>query len=182
MRMPGLSMALLVLTAGGCFFTLEAQEKKSPPPAKAAKPVAPPAHKPPPAKGPSNPAVRQLNEHPVQELDRFSKMSPEQQQKELAKLPPARRAAFEKNLDRYQKMTPAQQEHFKENLEAMRSLPKERQEAVKQQITQMRNMPTPELRRYVESEEFQKNFSPDEQKLIRNSVPRSQPKSQQDDL
>ena len=187
MRMPGLRMALLLLTAGAILSLLEpqgleAQEKKSAPPPKPAKPAPQPQHRPPPTnRGPNNPAVRQLNEHPVRELDRFSKMSPEQQQKELSKLPPARRAVFEKNLDRYQKMTPAQQEKFKENLEAMRSLPKERQEAVKQQITQMRAMATPELHRFVESEEFKRDFSPDEQKLIRDSVPRSQTRARQDD-
>ena len=127
-----------------------------------------------PRKPPTPPKRPQAS--PTKELDRFSKMSPEERDQALAKLPPARRNFIEKNLTRYQNMTPEQQERFKQRLELMRSLPQERQAAVRQQIEQLRAMPPAERRKALYSEEFKQNYSPDEQELIRDGFPNMRPK------
>jgi phage-related protein len=122
-----------------------------------------------PRKPPTPPKRSQPN--PAKELDRFAKMPPEQQQKELDKLPPARRAAMEQRLARYEKLSPEQQEHFKQRLEMMRSLPKERQNAVREKIQELRALPPGERRKALKSDELQQNFSPDEQQLVREAFP-----------
>lgn len=108
-------------------------------------------------------------------------MSPEEQQKQLAKLPPARRAAVEQRLARYQRLTPQQQEQFKQRLEMMQSLPRDRQNAVRQEIQRLRALPPAERRRALNGEELNQNYAPDEQKLIRDAFPGMQPKQGRED-
>jgi hypothetical protein len=174
MRMPGLRIAL-VFAFAGAFLPLAAQEKKPPPPPKAAKP----AGKPPAGRG--NNAAAHPQESPTKELDHFAKMTPEQQSKELSKLPPQRRAALERNLARYQKLTPEQQERFKEHLEMMQALPKDRQNAVRQEIQRLHALPPAERRKAVNGDELGQKFSPDEQRLIRDQFPGMQPRGGRDD-
>ncbi|MGA3185690.1 MAG: DUF3106 domain-containing protein [Bryobacteraceae bacterium] len=161
--MGGFRFAIAAMLVCGASSPLAAQQKE--------KPAKPPAAKPPPASPQQKAAVKRLNENPAKELDRFTNMSPEAREKELSKLPPQRRAAFEQRLARYQQMTPEQQEKFKEKLEIMRKLPKDRQNAVRQQIEQLRAMPFAERKRALNSEEFKQSFSPDEQKLVRETFP-----------
>ncbi len=159
----GLRIAGAVLFVCGAVSPLAAQQRKPP------RPPPPPQHA---ASPKPNAAVKRLNENPAKELDRFTKMSPEAREKELSKLPPQRRAAFEQRLARYQRMTPEQQERFKEKLEIMRRLPKERQNAVRQEIERLRSLPFAERKKALNGEEFKQNFSPDEQKLIRDPFPK----------
>jgi Protein of unknown function (DUF3106) len=163
---PGLSIAVASIVVCGAISPLWAQQQKPPKP-----PPAPKPPKPAVVKQQQHEAVKRLNENPAGELERFAKMSPEAREKELSKLPPARRAAFERNFNRYQQMTPEQQANFKEKLEIMRKLPKDRQMAVRQQIESLRAMPFNEKRKALSSEEFKQNFSPEEQNLIRDSFP-----------
>jgi hypothetical protein len=99
-------------------------------------------------------------------------MSPKEREKELSKLPPQRRAAFEQRFALYQRMTPEQQEKFKQTLETMESLPKDRQNAVKQQIQMLQALPFAQRKKLVESEAFRQKFSPDEQRLILGRFPK----------
>ncbi|HVP00200.1 MAG TPA: DUF3106 domain-containing protein [Bryobacteraceae bacterium] len=164
--MPGLRIALIVAIAGASCYPLVAQNKKSAPPPK-------------PAQAPRNAPYkgnRPPQESPIKELDRFSKMSPDQQAKELSKLPPARRAAVEQRLERYQKLTPEQQEQFKQRLELMQSLPRDRQNAVRYEIQRLRALPPQQRRSALNGEEFGQNYSPDEQRLIRDAFPGMQPR------
>ena len=156
----GIAFALLLVC--GAVSPLAAQSKKAPAAV--------------PRKAPTPPKRPQQN--PAKELDRFSKMSPEEREKALSKLPPERRANVEQRLARYQNMTPEQQEKFKQRLEVMQSLPKDRQAAVRQQIEQLQAMPFRDRKKALEGDEFKKNFSPDEQKLILDRFPAVQNKIQ----
>ncbi len=161
--MCGTKFAIAVMLLCGAVSPIAAQQKKPAKPPSAPKPAASPKQQ--------HEAVKRLNENPAKELDRFTKMSPEAREKELSKLPPQRRANFEQRLARYQQMNPEQQERFKEQLEMMRKLPKDRQEAVRQKIQEIRALPFAERRKALTGDEFKQNFSPDEQKLVRNSFP-----------
>jgi mRNA-degrading endonuclease RelE of RelBE toxin-antitoxin system len=177
MRMPGLRIALLPAFVGATFcLPLAAQEKKPPPQPKPPKAAKPPATKP---AGGNNAARPQ--ESPAKELDHFAKMTPEQQSKELAKLPPGRRAQLENRLNQYNKLSPEQQEKFKERLEVMQSLPKDRQNAVKAEIVRLRALPPAERRKAVNGDELAQKFSPDEQRLIRDMFPGMRPKQGRED-
>src|SRR5436305_13384601 len=48
-----------------------------------------------------------------QAVDRLSRMTPEEREKWLSSLPPARRQRIEQNLREFQKMTPAQQDRVR---------------------------------------------------------------------
>lgn len=173
MRMVVQRIAVAVLVVCGAIAPLRAQQKKPPKP-----PPPPKVHnggKPAPAK--PSAAVQRLNENPAKELDRFTKMSPQEREKELSQLPPQRRAAFEQRLARYQQMTPEQQEKFKLNLEMMQSLPKDRQNAVRDEIQRLQALPPAQRRKVLSSDELKQKFSPDEEKLVRDRFP-NMPKGQ----
>lgn len=175
MRMVGLRFATAALFVCGAVSPLgvtplAAQQTKPPKLPKASSPKPPPPPKSRPAGRPSD-AVRRLNENPVGELDRFTKMPPQQREKELSKLPPQRRAAFEQRLAHYESLTPEQQEKFKLNVEMMQSLPKDRQNAVRQEIQRLSALPFAQKKKILNSEEFRQRFSPDEEKLVRDRFP-----------
>jgi hypothetical protein len=168
MKKLGLRIAVAVLAVCGAAFPAAAQQQKPPkppPPPKPAKSGA--AGK--PAGGFKNPQVKA-----VEDLDRFSKMSPQDREKALAKLPPQRRAVFEQRLARYEQMTPEQREKVRQRVEEMESLPKDRQNAVKQEIQRLQALPFAQRKKAVESEAFKQRFSPDEQRLVLGPFPNLQ--------
>jgi hypothetical protein len=139
------------------------------------KKVAPPPH--PPPKPPPNQRAnpnRPPQESPAREIERFQNMSPEQREKELAKLPPARRARVQEQMERFDKMPPAQRAQALKRLQAFEDLPPQRRVAVRQQIQSLRGLPRQERLAWLNSEEMQKNYSPAEQKLIRESFPQAE--------
>ena len=158
-------IAAAVLFVCGAVAPLAAQQKKPP------KPPPPPKNAQAHPGGKPSAAVKRLNENPAGELDRFTKMSPKEREKELSQLPPQRRAAFEQRLAHYESLTPEQQQKVRQNVELMQSLPKDRQNAVRQEIQTINALPVPQRRKLLNSEEFNQRFSPDEQTLIRDRFP-----------
>ncbi len=165
MNRLGFRIAVTILAVCGAVWPLSAQQKKPPKPAAPSKPAA--GGK--PGGGLKNPQVKA-----VEDLDRFSKMSPQDREKALSKLPPQRRAAFEQRLEHYQKLTPEQQARVRQRVEEMESLPKDRQNAVRQEIQRITALPGPQRKRILSSEEFRQRFSPDEQRLVLGAFPNIQ--------
>ena len=133
-------------------------------------PAAPQGKKPPPpANRPNRPAPKPQR-NPAQELDQFQKMTPDQREKALAKLPPERRARMEKQLSRYENLTPAQKAQVQRRLEMLQALPPGRQKAVRQELQQLRAMPPAERRQRLNSEEESQHFSPEEMELLHGTV------------
>src|SRR6266436_2710985 len=64
---------------------------------------------------------------PGRDLERFSRMSPEERREQLAKLPPERRQQLEQRLERYQHLPPEQRDQLERRFEVFRSLPPPRQ-------------------------------------------------------
>lgn len=108
-------------------------------------------------------------QNPAKELERFQKMSPQDRQKALAKLPPDRRARMEKQLSRYENLTPAQQAQVNRRLQKFQSLPPQRQNAVRQELQHLRAMPPAQRRAVLNSDQESRRFSPDELQLLRES-------------
>ena len=121
-----------------------------------------------PRKAPTPPKRQTTN--PAKELDRFSKMSAQERQRELAKLPPQRRAALEQRLSRYQNLSPQQREQLHQRYEQFLNLPEDRQTAVREQLQQLREMPEAQRKKLLNSDEVKKKFSPEELKLLRDSA------------
>src|SRR5258708_7654482 len=74
-------------------------------------------------------------------VDRLSRMTPEERQKSLSSLPPARRQRIEQNLREFQTMPPAQQDRVRGRKELLDSLPPQRQNQVRRSVQQFLNMP-----------------------------------------
>jgi len=108
---------------------------------------------------------------PVEELREFQQMSPEERQKELAKLPPARRARVGQQMERLDRATPEERERIYYRLETMQRLTPERRQAVNGEIESLRGLTPREKRARMSSEEFNNEFSPEEQKVIRDTFP-----------
>jgi hypothetical protein len=110
----------------------------------------------------------------AQQLERFQKMSPEEREKALKKLPPGRRARVEQQLENLDRLTPEQRERRFRRLEAFQNLPPQRRQIVRQEIEDLRALP-PRLRRDRLYGSEMKGFSSDEQQLIRESFPGIRP-------
>jgi hypothetical protein len=105
-------------------------------------------------------------------LERFLKMTPEEREKALSRLPPERRAVIEQRLQRYENLTPEQKERMNQRLDSFQSLRPARRIAVRQELQRLRQMSFAERRKTLNSEEERQKFSPEEYQLLRESFPR----------
>jgi hypothetical protein len=133
-----------------------------------------------------NAQPRQVANRPGEVFDKLMRMSPEERDKALAKLPPARRAQIEQRIENFEKLPAAAQERRLDRLERLNSLPPQRQKEVRQSMRDLQQLPQDrkvavnrELRRmspmsdedrqeYMNSEEFRNKYSPAEQEMIGN--------------
>ncbi len=117
-------------------------------------------------------------------LDRWFRMSPEEREKELAKLPPQRARMIREQLQRYNQMPPeekeelreryrvfislppAQQQIVRERLQAFRALPVPRRLAVHREVLALRALPAEQRPARMNSDEIQSRFSPQERQII----------------
>lgn len=155
--------------------------------------VAKPAPKP-PAAGPqrTSPPPQANRPRPAGEngpgsaenLAKLLKLSPEQRNKYLSALPPARRAMIEKRLNDYQKMPEPDRVRALERLRRMQSLPPQKQNQVRasskkflelpqprrglvnREINQLRPLSDIDRRAMMNTEEFRSKFTPAEQQMI----------------
>ena len=105
-------------------------------------------------------------------LQRLANMTPEQREKALARLPPERRAYVEEQLNRLGQLSPEQRARLLQRYDEFQGLPRDRQAAVRSELQALRKLPTPQLRERLNSPDFQQNFSPEEQRLLRESLMR----------
>jgi Protein of unknown function (DUF3106) len=142
-------------------------------------PATRPAPLPPPPRRLPNKVPKLPGPNPVEELKRFQSLSPEQREKELAKLPPKRRENVEKQLARFDAYTPVQRERAFHQLELTQTLTPERRQAVHEAIKslqeQYRDLPPRERRqalaRDLYSDEMKQKWSPTELELIHGAFP-----------
>lgn len=113
-------------------------------------------------------------------LEQFQKMSPEERQQALQKLPADRRAKIQKQLDLYDKLTPverAQLERFRQlppdrqnalrkAFEKYQKSSPERQQVMRDELTNLRAMTESERAARLSSPEFKRSYSKGEQQMI----------------
>lgn len=105
-------------------------------------------------------------------LRRLANMTPQQRQRVLSRLPPERRARIEQQLNRLEQLPPDQKARLLQRYDEFQGLPRDRQAAVRTELQALRKLPTPQLRQRLNSPQFQQNFSPEEQRLLRESLVR----------
>lgn len=130
-------LAALVLAAPG-----ECQLRRKPP---AQRPLRPPVLPPPPG---------------LAIIDRLERMTPEERDRALSKLPPERRKRVEERLAEFDSLPPAERERLRNRLETFTQLPPERQDATRRLFARF-NLLTQE-RRQVVREEFRRLLTMDE--------------------
>jgi hypothetical protein len=122
----------------------------------------------------------------VNPIDRWNQMSPEERERELAKLPPWRARIIRERIRRYNQLPPAEKQALRERYQRFSQLPPEQQALVRRRLQEFRQLPLarrPVVRREVEllralpeaerrarlnSEEFRTRFSPQEQEIVRD--------------
>ena len=103
-------------------------------------------------------------------VQRFMNMTPEQREKALARLPPERRAQVEQRLNRLAQLPPEQRAELQQRYQAFQSLPRDRQDAVRLELQSLRALPPRLRQRRLASPGFQREYSPEEQRLLRESL------------
>lgn len=117
-------------------------------------------------------------------IDRWNRMSPEQRERELAKLPPERARLIRQRLQRYNAMSPqeqqavrqryqlfselpqAQQQLVRQRLNEFRQLPLARRPIVHSEVEQLRKMPPAQREARMNSEEYRNRYNGQEQAII----------------
>jgi hypothetical protein len=157
--------ALALALAAGTGQAQGAQQKVKPPPAP--KPAQTPKQA---AKQAARQAAKQV---PAEQLGKLLNMSPEEREKALAnsKLTPEQRQRVQNQLDNLDRMSPAQREQRLNRISQLEKLPQARQQAVTKQIQGMNNLSIADQRQMLNSPEFGKNFSSEEQQIVRDRFP-----------
>ena len=119
-------------------------------------------------------------------VDRWNRMSPEERDKALGKLPPARREHIERQLERYNNLTPEERRELRQRYETFNQLPPVRQEQarklfrrfsmlpaerrqpLREEFDSLRAMPEADRRARLNSDEFRGKYSGREQDLLRD--------------
>jgi hypothetical protein len=139
--------------------------------------------KPPPAAPKTSPLLQPSNS-PINTLDRWNKMSPEQRAKAMAKLSPERRLQMQDRLEKFNALPREEQDRLRRRYERFSHLSGEKQDVVRRQIQaftrlpdarrpgisrefeQLRRMSSDDRRARMNSEEFRNRYTPREQQLL----------------
>jgi hypothetical protein len=153
------------------------------PPKSAPAPKAPPAPK---AQAKANPGGRGMANVPRpidEQIERLSKMPPAQREKALANVPPDRRAKIEAGLahwdkvspqlkaeyEKFSKLPPETKKRIRQLSQEMAHLPPQRKIAVQKELDRLRAMPEEQREKRLNSPAVQRNFSPNEQEILREA-------------
>lgn len=134
------------------------------------------------------PAGKSENNSGEQVFMRMMRMSPEEREKALSQLPPARRAQIETSIRNFQNLPPETQMRQLDRLERLNSLPSKEQNQVRRAMRQLQQLPgdrqavvrqeirhlapltQDERRAITDSKEFRGRFSSGERQIITNMV------------
>ena len=142
------------------------------------------APKGPVAKAAAPPANKKGDRLPRTPVDKFNRMTPDERQRALEKLPPERRKKIEDQLNWYNSLTPQQRRQLRSRLQAFNQLPpekqnqtrrlfrqfgelpQERQEPVLKEFENLRVLPEAERRARINSDEFRNKYNSHEQRIL----------------
>lgn len=129
---------------------------------------------------------RRSQEQDKTPVDEFERMTPEQQQKALAKLPPERRkkveaqlahlrslppeqrAALRQTYNRLSEFPPERQQELRNALQKFGRQPADRQQAIRQELKQLSGLGAEDREARMKSPEFRQSFNHNEQQIVRD--------------
>lgn len=137
-------------------------------------------HAPPPKAAAAGPPGNGKNKRTI--IDRWNRMSPEEQQKFLAKFPPDKRKKIEERLNQYKnlpaevrsrpqtfsQLPPEKQDQARRAWAQYGKLPKDRQPLLRNEYENLRNMPEAERNARINSDEFRSKYNANEQSILRD--------------
>jgi len=119
-------------------------------------------------------------------IERWMRMSPEQRQRALSKLPPERRQRIQERIRQYQQLSPQERQALRQRYDRFSQLPPQKQnqardlfrrfsalpadrrQALQRELQQLRSLPDADRRARVASEDFRNRFSPSEQQMLQD--------------
>jgi hypothetical protein len=135
------------------------------------------------------PGARLDRSGPKTPIDEFERMSPEQQQKALNRLPPGQRQKLQEQLQRFNRLPPEQQQTLRNLYNRLHQLPPNQQESVRKAINRfseqaparqqamrdelrsMAALPEQDRTARMASQEFRDSFSRKEQGIVKDMLP-----------
>jgi hypothetical protein len=136
---------------------------------------------------PPAPARQAPRNAPQAELfEKLMRMTPEEREQALSKLPPARRTQIEQRIGNFQKLAPAAQERqlgrlerldnlppkerneVRRSMNQLKDLPDDRKKAINRELQYMTGMSDEERLSHMNGEEFRNRYSSDDQQMIGN--------------
>jgi hypothetical protein len=128
--------------------------------------------------------IAKQNAQRLLQVERLSRMAPQDRERVLASLPPQRREIVERRLAQYEKMTPEERRRLRNQMGQWEDLPPERQQQVRRLYQRFQQMP-PERRPLLQqelkalramgpqdrqarmnSDEFRNKYNPREQRFL----------------
>lgn len=103
-------------------------------------------------------------------LERWETMTEDEREKALSQLPPERRARAEARLKRLELMPEEKRASLRRRYEEFQSLPEDRRDALRLELQALRNMRPMVRRRRINSPEFRRQYSQEEQRLLRQAM------------
>jgi predicted Fe-S protein YdhL (DUF1289 family) len=119
-------------------------------------------------------------------VDNWSRMTPEEREKALSRLPPERRKKIEDQLNQYNSLSPAERRDLRSRYAGFNQLPPEKQNqarrvyqqfgrlqpdrrgSVQSEFENLRSMPEAERNARLNSDEFRNKYTAGEQGILRN--------------
>jgi len=123
---------------------------------------------------------------PLNPVQRFLNMTPEEQQRVIEKAPPVQRARLQEALDRWNahpeaqkqqayrmyqslsKLPPEKQAVVQRQMNAFNALPEDRRKPVRQELIQLLRTPADQRPTRFVSPEFTQRYSPEEQQILKD--------------
>jgi hypothetical protein len=103
-------------------------------------------------------------------LERFLQMTPQNRERALAKLPPARQQAILQRLGALSVLSPEEQQQLRGRYQAFLDLAQDRRQAVRGELKDLRQMPRKERQARLNSEDLKQKFSESEIELMQGSM------------
>lgn len=116
----------------------------------------------------------QQQEQALRKEPGFNRLAPQAQQRllfrlrQLDALTPAQRQRTLQRMEALEKLSPAQRLQIGRVMQQMGQLPPERQRVVRRAFLELRDMPLQQRQTTLASEQFQRQFSPQEQQILEN--------------
>lgn len=176
-RIPPVAGLLILAASIGLCDEKNSRPPKSPPASGAAR-----------SGDPGNPAPKapgRVN-NPLNPLQRFLNMTPDEQERVLEKAPPAQRQRLTEALERWKarpeaqkqfayrqyqslaKLPPEKQAILQRQMNAFNGLPADRIKPVRQELIRLLRMPPDQRPARFAAEEFTANYSPEEQQILKD--------------